>query len=110
MRKALALLFAVLIIGAAPAMAVIGFCAKQPCCLPSGDLSFDLESCCGELACDERDVSASETVKKQSPAPAVFAAAGNPLAVTPPRVTDGHEVRTVRSLSERLASLSILLI
>ena len=59
MRKALVLVLAVLILGVVPATAVIGFCAKMPCCFAdpqaSQGLAFSapMADCCDSITCAE---------------------------------------------------------
>jgi hypothetical protein len=58
MRKALVLLFGLLIIGVVPATAVIGFCAKMPCCFAvhgheQPAFASERPDCCDSIKCAE---------------------------------------------------------
>lgn len=59
MRKALGLVFVLLIIGVAPATAMIGFCAKMPCCFHGAKSHHGAEvstagaDCCNSVSCAE---------------------------------------------------------
>lgn len=58
MRKPLVLVVAVLIIGVVPATAVIGFCAKMPCCFAHQrevpvELTAANPDCCNSISCAE---------------------------------------------------------
>jgi hypothetical protein len=120
MRKALVLVTAVLIIGVVPATAVIGFCAKMPCCFASPaetsvPFAVGQPDCCDSINCAEtpaQELGLSTAVKSltaglavvQQPtaaivnAPALLARDLHDLAPPPP---------TAR---QRLSGLSLLLI
>jgi len=57
-RKPLALLIVLLIAGLAPASAIIGFCARMPCCSHASNtmtaaFSTERNDCCTTIACYE---------------------------------------------------------
>ena len=56
-RKSLALLIVLLIAGLAPATAIIGFCARMPCCSHASEapaaFSTERNDCCTTIACYE---------------------------------------------------------
>jgi hypothetical protein len=117
-RKSLALAIVLLIAGLAPATAIIGFCARMPCCSHASEataaFSTERNDCCTTIACYE------------SPS-ATFATAGSTplsLIVTPLITRDvpalhapGSTIAAAvadtsppRCTSDRLAVLSTLLI
>lgn len=115
-RKSLALLIVLMSAGLAPATAIIGFCARMPCCRHAAPLPLAFTGtatdCCTTIACYESPsarlgtttvlsqlVVATPVVEasvKQLPAVTATVA---PIDTSPPRATP-----------DRLAQLSILLI
>ena len=106
------LVFALALIGGSPVAAVLGVCADQPCCSPSEDATLQAPSCCNEVSCDERESDQAQTATQQISPPADTAVAGLPATATLSlrAAAPADESIAVRSLSERLASLSTLLI
>ena len=118
-RKTLALTIALLIPSLAPATAVIGFCARMPCCehkanaLPQPALTTERADCCTTINCYEapsQDLTVKDSAKASvAAAPAISAIAvaaalpAHPLLI----VDDASPPRTV---GERLSTLSTLLI
>jgi hypothetical protein len=116
-RKPLTFAIVVLIAALAPVAAIIGFCARMPCCFheSSASLAFATErtDCCTTITCYESP-SAKMTKAVSSGVDAVAAPAIIATAwVAPPAppvfqvVADTSPPLTVR---HRLAALSILLI
>lgn len=109
MHRLVILAFALAMIGASPVGAVRGFCAGQPCCLPSEGATLEAPSCCNQVSCDQRDDDQAQTAKQQKNA-GVISVATAPVAVMPQPISPTLETIAVRSISERLATLSTLLI
>lgn len=118
MRKVLALLVVVIASGLAPATAVIGFCAKMPCCFgEAGDgpaLTANMADCCTTISCYEgppHDLAVSGKVKAFPATTLVttlpFAPAIPQAAVARRTFDDTSPPPTTR---ERLSSLSVFLI
>lgn len=121
MRKALVLIVAVLIIGVVPATAVIGFCAKMPCCFPkpspAGTVSLKAaaQDCCTSIACAEtspQKLDRTPSLKSPTTNPLVLAATAAVVPDAPALlVRDYHDLAppppTVR---QRLSVFSLLLI
>ena len=118
-RKALVLTFVLLITSLAPATAVIGFCARMPCCkhedgaAPQPVLTTENGDCCTTINCYEapsHKLTAKDTVKVSIDAVPMLTAAMT-LAPRP-----AHQVRAFTDTSppktarQRLAALSTLLI
>lgn len=112
MRKLVMLGFAFALIGGSPVTAVLGLCADQPCCSPSQGAILQAPSCCNEVSCDERENDQAQTATQQITPPADTAVVGPPATVTLSlrAAAPADESIAVRPLSERLASLSTLLI
>ena len=116
-RKVLALLVVVIVSGLAPATAVIGFCAKMPCCFgEAGDgpaLTANMADCCTTISCYEgppHDLAVSGKVK-------VFTATTPVTLPVTPAMPQASVVRRTfddtsppPTTSERLSSLSVFLI
>ena len=117
MRKVLALLVVVIATGLAPATAVIGFCAKMPCCFGEAEagpvVADDMADCCSTISCYEappHDVTVSAKAK-------VFTAttlATLPVTLAMPQVAAARrtfdDTSPPPTTSERLSSLSVFLI
>jgi hypothetical protein len=117
-RKALAVAVVLILSSLAPATAMIGFCARMPCCFGHAHggpaVASNDADCCTTVSCDERpsqDLIAPVKAKTMTACtPAVFAIA---VAVppTPPVVRSAFDdTSPPRTAGQRLASLSILLI
>ena len=116
-RKVLGLLIVVITTGLSPATAIIGFCAKMPCCFgetangPAFDV--DMADCCSTISCYEapsHDVTASAKAK-------IFTAttlASLPVTLAVPQVALARrtfdDTSPPPTTSERLSSLSAFLI
>ena len=109
-RRTVALLIAVVIAGLAPASAIIGYCARMPCCHHAQQplkMSADTRDCCTTVACYDAPsvkLSASTPVVALTIVPTVIVERGvqqllPALAASPPPTTQ-----------QRLAILSVLLI
>lgn len=116
-RKALALLIVVIATGLSPATAIIGFCAKMPCCFEEEAagpaLDVDVADCCSTISCYEapsNELTTKSTVKVSlvtTPIVAVLSAA--PIAPAYP-VRTFDDTSPPKTVSERLSTLSTLLI
>ena len=80
-RKSLALMIVLLIAGLAPATAIIGFCARMPCCSHVSEeataFSTERNDCCTTIACYESP--SLELTTAPTSADALFAA---PVVIT----------------------------
>ena len=114
-RKAIALAIVLLLAGLAPAMAIIGFCTRMPCCSHAASetmaaFSTERTDCCTTITCYQSPsaklanrVASADVV---FPAPALVAVASTTAAPTvTARVIDTSPPATVR---QRLAALSVL--
>jgi len=116
-RKVLALVVVLIVSGLAPATAVIGFCAKMPCCFSEVQdgpvLNAEMADCCTTISCYEapsNELTFSAKMKNTGPhAPAML-----PVVAA---IVNEHIVRSTfddpsppRTAKQRLSSLSILLI
>lgn len=118
-RKTLALTIALLISSLAPATAVIGFCARMPCCehkagtVPQPVLTTERADCCTTINCYEapsQDLTVKDSAKASvAAAPTISAVAVVDALPAHPRliVDDASPPKTLR---ERLSTLSALLI
>lgn len=117
-RKVLALLVVVIASGLAPATAIIGFCAKMPCCFAEAEdgpaLTANMADCCTTISCYEgppHDLAVSAKLK-------VFTASTTlvtlPVAPAMPQVSairrTFDDTSPPPTTSERLSSLSVFLI
>ena len=118
MRKALALMVVLIFSGLAPATAVIGFCAKMPCCFGDAHDGVVLASsnadCCTTISCYEAP-SHELTVSAKAKNATATAPAMSPVmvafAMTPPIARRAFDdTSPPPSTKQRLSSLSILLI
>lgn len=118
-RRPLAFLVILIVTGLAPATAVLGFCAKMPCCFADADhdarpvIGADMEDCCNTVSCYQAPPHESTASAKAqaltADAPALLPVA----AVVPAPRAIQHvfvDLSPPRTTSERLASLSVLLI
>ncbi len=118
-RKALALTIVLLISSLATATAVIGFCAKMPCCehkagaVPQPVLSTERADCCTTINCYEapaQKLTTKDTAKVSVvavPMIATLSAAAPLRAHSAQSFSDTSPPKTVR---ERLSTLATLLI
>ena len=117
-RKALALLVISIAVGLGPATAVLGFCAKMPCCFSEGHdggpaIAVNMADCCTTINCyeapsNELTVSAKAKLFTGSTAAVLPAVPAIPAAPVVHRVF--HDVSPPPTTAERLASLSVFLI
>ncbi|MCU1347030.1 MAG: hypothetical protein JWO56_60 [Acidobacteria bacterium] len=115
-RKPLALLIVLLIAGLAPAAAIIGFCARMPCCrhAPAAPLAFSTggRDCCTSVTCYDAP-SAKLTAGAAASALAAVPALRSTTAVfqpAPVALRPFIDTSPPRDAGDRLAVLSILLI
>ena len=116
-RKIFVFVIVLIISGVAPATAVLGFCAKMPCCFNEPNegpvIGADTAHCCSTISCYEapsNELTVSAKAKSiVSPALAVM-----PFTTTIPNI---HEVGRAfddgsppRTTQQRLSSLSTFLI
>jgi len=117
-RKLLALVIVLLLAALAPAGAIVGFCARLPCCghASGGSLALTTEraDCCTTITCYESPSARLATSAFASlsllamPLLAVNAPAFHaPVPSTPPGPIDASPPR---ELGDRLATLSTLII
>jgi hypothetical protein len=117
-RKSLAVAIVLLIAALAPATAIIGFCARMPCCSHTSDttaaFSAERNDCCTTIACYE---SPSATLATAASAPLSLIVAPMltlevPALPTPDSTIGAAPIDTSppRRTSDRLAVLSTLLI
>jgi hypothetical protein len=121
MRKAVLLVLAVVIIGAVPATAIIGFCAKMPCCFAkhgeghAASIGFERQDCCDTVRCAETqpqklglspDLKAPGMAAVDLPLPVTVIPA-SPLLAAGPHAGIAPAPPAVR---QRLSALSLLLI
>ena len=114
-RKPLALAIVLLLVGLVPAAAIIGFCARMPCCshAPSNHaaaVSAGRTDCCTTVACYDSPsaklANRSAVANVVSAAPALVAVAAVPAApVLTREVIDTSPPTTAR---QRLAALCVL--
>jgi len=116
-RKTLALIVVLIVTGLAPATAVLGFCARMPCCFTQSHLgpilSVGTSDCCNTISCYEVPPHESTASAKahvlMADAPAVLPAA----TLFPARPAVKHvfvDLSPPRTTGDRLAALSVLLI
>lgn len=118
-RKVLVFLVILVVTGLTPATAVLGFCAKMPCCFTDADhdggpvIGADMSDCCNTISCYEAPPHES-TAGAKAQALAADAPAELPVAniVLAPRAVQHVfvDLSPPRTTSDRLASLSVLLI
>ena len=117
-RKPLALAIVLLLAGLAPVTAIIGFCARMPCCAhASADpvaVTMPAADCCTTIACYVAPSAKLTAAASASPS-LVFAlaSAGAPAAIlAPPALTAPAPIDTSppRTAQHRLALLSVFLI
>lgn len=114
MRRSFAILIVLVIAGLTPASAIIGYCARMPCCHHASpqplEISADANHCCTTVACYDTpsvkltgNLSLPVFVAARVLTPAVIVLAGPQLSpdisASPPPTTQ-----------QRLAILSVLLI
>lgn len=116
-RKVLALAVVLLIAGLAPATAVIGFCAKMPCCFGDAHegpaLATNNADCCTTISCYEAP-SHDLTVTAKAKTATATAQAVLPLVaivpIAPVQPSAFDDTSPPPTTKRRLSSLSILLI
>lgn len=114
-RKPLALAIMLVIAGLAPAAAIVGFCARMPCCEHSAPapvvLSTQTDDCCTTITCYETP-SVKLTKRASSDAVLTMPAVVSVPIVASRACTEREFVDTSPPLGtrHRLAILSILLI
>jgi hypothetical protein len=118
-RKALALAIVLLIAGLAPATAIIGFCARMPCCSHGSNATTDVLSterndCCTTIACYESPSLKLSTAPTSADAvlaaPALVITAAPTIAPAPIVTQAVADTSPPLSSRHRLAVLSTLLI
>ena len=118
-RKVLAFVVILVVTGLAPATAVLGFCAKMPCCFTGADhdggpvIGADMADCCTTINCYEAPPNDSTASAKAQAVTAEAPAVLPVLTVVPARPAVQHvfvDLSPPRTMSDRLASLSVLLI
>ncbi|MDP9190232.1 MAG: hypothetical protein M3P06_00835 [Acidobacteriota bacterium] len=115
-RKALALLIVVIATGLAPATAVIGFCAKLPCCfgeMSEPVLATGMAGCCSTISCYEapsHDLTVTAKVKAVPPARFEFLSAPLPRPQVSAARLSFDDTSPPPTTCERLSSLSTFLI
>jgi hypothetical protein len=113
-RKSLALAIVLLIVGLAPASAIIGFCTRMPCCSHKSDatIAFSPErnDCCTSITCYESpSANLSNRVASADVVFAVPALVGATAAVVPPTLTaEVIDTSPPAAARQRLAALSVL--
>lgn len=117
--KILAFLVIMLVAGISPVTAVLGFCAKMPCCVSDADhdgrpaIGADMADCCTTVNCYEAPPHQSTASAKVDVAIADAPALRPVPALVPPCPVVQHvfvDLSPPPSVSDRLASLSVLLI
>jgi hypothetical protein len=118
-RKALALAIVLLVAGLAPASAIIGFCARMPCCshpsnATTAAFSTERNDCCTTIACYESPslkLSAAPTSADAVLATPALIITTAPAIAPAPIVTQAFaDTSPPLSSRHRLAVLSTLLI
>jgi hypothetical protein len=118
-RKSLAVVIVLLIAGLAPATAIIGFCARMPCCSHASNattaaFSTERNDCCTTIACYESPslrLSTSPTSADAVLAAPVLVITTAPAIAPAPIVTQAFsDTSPPLSSRHRLAVLSTLLI
>lgn len=116
-RKVLALVIILITSSLAPATAVLGFCAKMPCCFAEEAegpvLTVNMAGCCTTISCYEapsHELVASAKAKTfTATAPATL-----PVLVTMPQTVTARrtcdDTSPPPTTSERLSSLSVFII
>lgn len=116
-RKTVAVAVVLLIAGLAPAAAVIGFCAKMPCCVPEPHdvpaLAANDAGCCTTISCYEAP-SHELTLTAKEPVATIGAPVVLPLLASVPAVRVSchafDDTSPPLTTKQRLSRLSILLI
>lgn len=114
-RKSLALVIVLVIAGLAPASAIIGFCARMPCCSQASEAtaawSTERNDCCTKIACYESPslATAPGSAGALLAAPAIITVAPPPSP--PPLLAQAFaDTSPPVRVRHRLAVLSTLLI
>lgn len=114
-RRTLALAIVLLLAGLAPATAIIGFCARMPCCSharseTAAALSAERNDCCASMTCYESPSAslsnrvASANIVFAPPAIVAVAPSVEPHALTAAVI----DISPPASARQRLSALSIL--
>ncbi|MCU1231563.1 MAG: hypothetical protein JWO97_4447 [Acidobacteria bacterium] len=118
-RKALALAIVLLVAGLAPATAIIGFCARMPCCSHGSNattaaFSTERNDCCTTIACYESPSLKLSTAPTSADAvlvaPALIITTAPAIAPAPIVTQAFADTSPPLSSRHRLAVLSTLLI
>jgi len=116
-RKVLALLIVVIASGLSPATAVIGFCAKMPCCFGESQsgpaLAMDMADCCSTISCYEapsHDLAVAAKAKVFPPATFALLAVTLPIPKISAARPTFDDTSPPLTTSKRLSLLSIFLI
>ena len=116
-RKVLALLIVVIASGLALATAVIGFCAKMPCCFGEAEdgpaIAVNMADCCSTISCYEgppHDLAMSGKVKAFTATTLVMLPVTEAMLQIPVARRTFDDTSPPRTTSERLSSLSVFLI
>lgn len=118
-RKVIALLVMLIAVGLGPATAVVGFCAKMPCCFSEGHedggpaIGVDMADCCTTISCYEapsHELTVSAKAKLFGGSVAVVLPIISAVPAAPAVRHVFHDVSPPPRTGERLASLSVFLI
>src|SRR5262245_60509851 len=119
MRKALVFVIGLLIVAAVPANAIIGFCARLPCCSSHEDHGVAIDNtdagCCDTIKCAETPPHELAPVTAVKSFIATVAVVPQATAVIPsapePSAREYHDLAPPPlTARERLSALSLLLI
>lgn len=119
MRKTLALTFVLLITSLAPATAVVGFCARMPCCeheagsVPQPVVTTESGDCCTTINCYEapsHKLTAKDTVKVSFDPVPMLTVAATVAPMPAHRVRAFADTSPPKTARQRLAAISLLLI
>ncbi len=112
----MAVAIALLVVGVAPTTAVIGFCAKMPCCFEQhhgAELATNNADCCATINCYEAPSHDLTFNTKANVIPVTVAHGPATIMAAASRIVPEHsfdDTSPPRTTRERLSSLSILLI
>ena len=113
-RRAAAILIVLVIAGLTPASAIIGYCARMPCCHHASQqplkIAADASDCCTTVACYDTP---SVKLTGNASLPALVAArvlASAVIVLAEPQLLPAISASPPPSMQQRLAILSILLI
>ena len=116
-HKVLALAVVLIVSGLAPATAVIGFCAKMPCCFDEAHdgpaLTTNNADCCSTISCYEgppHDLSVTAKAKTAAATTLALLAVAPAIPAAPIQRHAFDDTSPPLTTKQRLSSLSILLI